>query len=360
MKEKEQNIPNITSTPKQWNWLIHLVAWGSLLIIPNMFVGRNNEAITTERYLHFLITLVSFMVMFYANYLFLIKKFLFTRQTVKYLLVNAALIVLLQMAVQYTQSLIPIPSRPGPPFEPSWRELTVFYMGIFLFYSLIGALSVAFKMTSGWYIAEAKQKELERSRSEAELQNLKSQLNPHFLFNTLNNIYSLIAISPERAQETVHDLSRLLRYVMYDSSHSFVLLEKDLEFVRNYVELMRIRLPGNVTLTTKVDDARPGTRIAPLLFISLIENAFKHGVSNNKPSFIDIDIHQEGDKVVCSIRNSDYHKNMLQDKSGSGIGLVNLERRLSLLYPGQYTFECKQEEGAFHAFLSITLNDTEL
>ena len=121
---------------------------------------------------------------------------------------------------------------------------------------------------------------------EAELQNLKSQLNPHFLFNTLNNIYSLIAFSPEKAQEAVHDLSRLLRYVLYESSQPFVSLEKDFDFLRNYVELMRIRLPKHVELKTNIVASSPGTLIAPLLFISLVENAFKHGVSNNKPSFI--------------------------------------------------------------------------
>ena len=130
----------------------------------------------------------------------------------------------------------------------------------------------------------------------------------------MNNIYSLIAFSPEKAQEAVHDLSRLLRYVLYESSQPFVPLEKDFDFLRNYVELMRIRLPKHVELKTNIVASSPGTLIAPLLFISLVENAFKHGVSNNKPSFIHLDIHQEGAEVVCTIVNSYFPKSPDQDK----------------------------------------------
>ena len=185
------------------------------------------------------------------------------------------------------------------------------------------------------------------------MQNLKSQLNPHFLFNTLNNIYSLIAFSPEKAQEAVHDLSRLLRYVLYDSSQPMVPLEKELDFIRNYVELMRIRLPEHVKLTTDISSATSETQVAPLLFISLIENAFKHGVSHNKPSFIDLKIHQEGTRIVCSIRNSDFPKDNGQDKSGSGIGLQNLSRRLELLYPSHHIFTYGQKGDEYVCLLEL-------
>jgi len=363
MKEKEPMLSSIGTSPKSWGWLIHIVSWGVLLGFPFLFTGRGGqtESMPLDKYLHFLTTFVSFILMFYINYLYLIKRFLFTKQTVKYLLSNLLLIILLIVGTQIIQEQIPqISERPDRHFDPHWTEMIGFFLALSCIYSLIGALSVAFKMTSSWYTVEKERQELERSRSEAELQNLKSQLNPHFLFNTLNNIYSLIAISQERAQETVHDLSRLLRYVMYDSSHPEVTLEKDLDFIRNYVELMRIRLPGHVELKTEISCTLPGTLIAPLLFISLIENAFKHGVSNNKPSFIHINIHQEENKVVCIIMNSDFPKKIDQDKSGSGIGLVNLERRLALLYPNNYIFECGQEGENYRSYLSITLNDTAL
>ena len=189
---------------------------------------------------------------------------------------------------------------------------------------------------------------------EAELKNLRNQLNPHFLFNTLNNIYSLIALSPEKAQQAIMDLSKLLRYVLYDNSPEFVPLQKEMEFVRNYVELMRLRLTDNTEIKISMpQSASSGTLIAPLLFISLIENAFKHGVSHNKPSFIDLKIHQEGTRIVCSIRNSDFPKDNGQDKSGSGIGLQNLSRRLELLYPSHHIFTYGQKGDEYVCLLEL-------
>ena len=145
-------------------------------------------------------------------------------------------------------------------------------------------------------------------------------MNPHFLFNTLNNIYSLIQLDTTRAQQAVHDLSRMLRYVLYDSSRATVPLAAEIDFLRDYIELMRIRLPRHVRLFVSLPDAPSSTPIAPLLFISLVENAFKHGVSNEKPSYITIDIHELEGQLICSIKNSRFPKSD-SDRSGSGIGL---------------------------------------
>ena len=153
----------------------------------------------------------------------------------------------------------------------------------------------------------------------------------------------------------VHDLSRLLRYVLYESSHPKVPLEKELDFISNYVELMRIRLPEHVRLSTDIDrESSTGVFIAPLLFISLIENAFKHGVSNNKPSFIDMSIRVDGGKLICRIENSSFPKES-KDKSGSGIGLVNLKKRLALLYPGNYSFTSEQRGENYFSELILSI-----
>lgn len=337
--------------------LIHIAGWGILCCAPLFFTGRE-QVVTFETYLRGVIVPLSFMCVFYVNYGYLVKRYMFTRHTARFLLTNLALIVAAIVTVHLLMRLFPHPG-PGWPERPL-RETIAFFLMNGVIYSLVAGLSVAIKMTDGWYRVKAIQRELEKERAEAELQNLKSQLNPHFLFNTLNNIYSLIAFSPDRAQEAVHDLSRLLRYVLYESSQSMVPLEKDLDFLRNYVELMRIRLPRHVELRTNIMPDAPGTLIAPLLFISLVENAFKHGVSNSRPSFIEIDIHQEEKQVVCSIVNSYFPKSVEQDKSGSGIGLVNLEKRLSLLYPGRFVFHCGREGDNYRSYLSITINDTAL
>lgn len=333
--------------------LTHIAAWGILVGIPFFFTGREAEALTVERYLRSVIVPVSFMLVFYANYFVLVDRFLFSKHGWKFFGSNVVLIVAAMLLVHLCMQLLPNPGWNHPRSEPEWQHIVAFFVVNAMLYLLVAGLSVAIKMTGGWYQAESARSELEKSRAEAELQNLKSQLNPHFLFNTLNNIYSLIAFSPERAQEAVHDLSRLLRYVLYESSQPLVPLEKELDFIRNYVELMRIRLPGHVRLDTEITVAGTGCNVAPLLFISLIENAFKHGVSNNKPSFISLQISQEERRIVCTICNSYFPKDAAHDKSGSGIGLHNLQRRLDLLYPARHLFTHTQEGDTYCCRLEL-------
>ena len=283
--------------------LIHIVGWGILICSPLFFTGRSGVS-SVEDYVRSIIVPLSFMSIFYINYIWLIKRFLFRRETRWFLLCNVLLILTMMGLVHLCMTYaIPDEMMKHPHRRPLRDEIGFHAINVAI-YSLVTGLSVAIRMTNGWYQVEANQRELERERTEAELSNLKSQLNPHFLFNTLNNIYSLIAFSPEKAQEAVHDLSRLLRYVLYESNQPLVPIEKDLDFLRNYIELMRIRLPRHVDLQTDIEAATPGVMIAPLLFISLVENAFKHGVSNSQPSFIRITIRQAGDAVSCSIRNS--------------------------------------------------------
>ena len=189
------------------------------------------------------------------------------------------------------------------------------------------------------------------------LQQLKNQLNPHFLFNTLNNIYSLIAISPERAQSAVLELSKLLRYVLYENTQPYVPMEKELEFNHNYIELMRLRLARHVQVDVNIPTGLcRGYKIAPLLFITLIENAFKHGTSASTRSFVKINMSEPSQGVIeCDIENSSFPKNET-DKSGSGIGLKNLSRQLELLYPGKYNLHAESDSHIYRSMLTIDLN----
>jgi sensor histidine kinase YesM len=348
---RNDHISSLKPPSRRVGWLVHVVGWAVLLTFPFLFTGRESEVeVTWDKYLRFLFVIASYIMVFYANYYCLVKKYLFSRRLVHFLVSNLALIVVLTIGVHLLMGLLP-DDRPLPG--------AMGYMGMIRFlaantigYFFVITISVAYKMTANWFAAEAERKELERSRSEAELQNLKSQLNPHFLFNTLNNIYSLIAISPDRAQEVVHDLSRLLRYVLYDSSLPVVSIERDVDFVRNYVELMRIRLPGNVAIRTTIDYTSPDLPVAPLLFITPIENAFKHGVSNSRPSFIQIEIKATAAEVSCLVVNSYFPKSE-QDKSGSGIGLANLCKRLELLYPSKHTVSFGRDGNVYRCELKL-------
>lgn len=248
--------------------LIHIAGWGILFCSPFFFTGRESQ-VTFEGYFRSIIVPLSFMLVFYLNYGWLVRRYLFNRRTGRFLLINLLLIGATMLFVHLCMRYFYPPEMHHPARPPRPLNETVgFFLVNAVIYSLVAGLSVAIKMTDGWYRVAAIQRELEKERAEAELQNLKSQLNPHFLFNTLNNIYSLIAFSPEKAQEAVHDLSRLLRYVLYESSQPFVPLEKDFDFLRNYVELMRIRLPKHVELKTNIVASSPGTLIAPLLFMT--------------------------------------------------------------------------------------------
>ena len=345
------------SQSKITGWLIHVTVWAVIFGMPLFLTGPNRPLMNGPQYVRFLLVPISFMAVFYTNYFLLIDRYLTTRRFGRYagynLLLIAAVMVLVHLLFRY---VLP-PDLHHPPMARPWQHTVRFFAGNLTLYLLVVGVSVAIRMTGGWYRAEAARKELEHHRTQAELQNLKSQLNPHFLFNTLNNIYSLIQLDGERAQQAVHDLSRLLRYVLYDSSRPTVPVAAEIGFLRDYIELMRIRLPRHVKLLLSLPDTPSGRPVAPLLFISLVENAFKHGVDNDRPSYIDIDIHEIGDQLICRIRNSYFPKSGDSDRSGSGIGLSNLTKRLEMIYPGRYTFDYGRSGEAYTALLCINLTE---
>ena len=201
------------------------------------------------------------------------------------------------------------------------------------------ALSIRYMMRR----SERKQKEVE-----AELAWLKNQINPHFLFNTLNNISSLAQIDGDETQEAIMQLSDLLRYAMYETNKPKVRLEGEVEFMRNYLDLMKLRCNEMTSVNYQLE-------VAPLLFISLVENAFKHGMNSNAPATIDIRLEQQDDMLIFNCDNTNNPK-PTKDRSGSGIGLDNTRRRLDLLYPGRYTWEQTiTPENIYHVKISIRL-----
>jgi two-component sensor histidine kinase len=344
---------------KLLQFVIHLMAWGLFFSLPFVSFWRNSNDDIALKVLHHGITLVSLLSIFYLNSSFLIERFLYHRQIWKFVAYNAIFIILIGYIVHLLKLNIPEMHndfRMPPPPKDDFNPLAIlFFKDIFPLIITMG-LSLAIKVTAKWYELDLQSKEADRKHTEAELQNLRQQLNPHFLFNTLNNIYSLIAISPEKAQSVVLDLSKLLRYVLYENDAEKVALSREMNFIVNYVELMRIRLTSDVEVKMKVESVTESKlEIAPMLFITLVENAFKHGVSPNNRSFINIDIHMTDNKrLICTIKNS-YFPKTETDRSGSGIGLENLRRRLGLLYPERYTFTNTIENDIYTSELSILL-----
>ena len=322
------------------NLLIHVLCWGFVACMPLLF-GHSDDhwPRTLHHFLRSLGGTLTCALLFYINYLWLIPRLLFKERRRAFYLSNV-LLVLAGMGLIYGWWLLNNHVMPAidPSAGPRPPRLPMFFYNIIMLALVVG-LAIAVRMSQRWQHLEEARREAERSRTEAELTNLRNQLNPHFLLNTLNNIYALIAFDTDKAQHAVEELSRLLRHVLYDNQQSFVPLYKEVEFMNNYVELMRIRVTDHVHIDTHIDIAPDdATPIAPLIFISLVENAFKHGIAPNGSGRIAIEMSQHDGDITCCITNSNHPKRG-NDKSGSGIGLEQVGKRLELMYPGRYTWE---------------------
>jgi len=170
----------------------------------------------------------------------------------------------------------------------------------------------------------------------------------------LNNIYSLIKVAPDKAQESVHGLAKLMRYHLYETNEEFVPLQGEVDFLKNYIALMKIRMTSKVTIESDFEIDNPTTQIAPLLFISLVENAFKHGVSPIEDSYIKITMVEHNQILSFEILNTDYHQKS-KEKGESGIGLENVKKRLELIYPERHNFTHDKKTQHFHVKVIIQL-----
>lgn len=348
------------------NVFVHILLWGVIFILPYFF-SNEVQIFNWRPFLLSLPYMLGIMLVFYVNYFVLIEKLFFKGRTKAFIIYNLLLIIGVSLLMYYTpiwiNELIPELSifrrrrRGGISGMHIVRNSTTLF--------LITGLSVAFKMTVRWFEVDNERKELAKAKSEAELQNLKNQINPHFLLNTLNNIYALIEFDPPKARQAVMDLSKLLRHLLYDNNQKFVQLKQEADFMRNYIDLMRIRLSDNVKLTSEFSYSESrNIKIPPLIFISLLENAFKHGISGDKQSFIDISLKEHPDgKVEFECKNSYFPKNE-KDKSGSGIGLDLVKRRLEILCPGSYSWKTNIENDVYSTVLIIDskklVDDTKL
>ena len=326
---------------------INIVAVILFLCLPLLFTPLDNAKELFNIYIRILSSIFPILFVFYFNFYFLIAHLLFKRRWKWYILSNIIVSALISSISIIVYKLFP------DSFKDLYDIPKAIFFGRDLFLVIITAtLAVAIRMTIEWYRTENAKAKLEAAASQAELKNLKSQLNPHFLFNTLNNIYSLIAIDRDKAQLSVLGISKILRYVLYDNNQDKVPLHKELLFTKSYIELMSLRLTEKTDVITDITEETDGTMIAPLMFISLIENAFKHGVSHEEHSFIDINIRLADNKVICTVKNSYFPKSQ-NDYSGSGIGIANLKRRLELLYPKKRKYEISMTEKIYSSTLII-------
>ena len=346
---------------------IHLMIWVYIFVSPIAFFWRENEAMTLEAVLHRIYFPVASCAMFYLNYFVFIPKYYLQHRIRQFIVVNLVLILLFTTLHEVLVMMMPLPRwRPdhmppphgnkppgpmgmgGPPGlfenlvlpESIWngRVKPMFVLRDMISMTFIALLSLTVKLCLRWHDNEKARQKAELARSEAELKNLKNQMNPHFLLNTLNNIYALTELDGEKARKAISELSVLLRHVLYVDQTHLIPLRKELNFLRTYIELMRIRVSDRVDIrfTEDVKDEE-NIQVAPLILISLVENAFKHGISARHRSFLHFSIRADRDHLCFSSENSNFPKTET-DKSPGGIGLQQVEARLRHFYSGRYTW----------------------
>jgi len=281
----------------------------------------------------------SLLIVFYINYFVFVNQYFFKSKKMLFYSLNLLLIILIFFLVKHILKLNSFnPSMNGVRLREV-RSITVASIQLILPMILGIGMCVGLKINKRWSKNELLLQRIKQTQLDAEIKYLRYQIQPHFLFNTLNNIYSLIDSSPKIAKTSIHSLSKMMRYLLHDSVTNKVPLAKEIDFLERYLDLMRLRVSSNLTLEKSFPILNQPVQIAPLLLISFIENAFKHGIDAVLPSHIKIDLRIEKNKIYYSVINSSFPQK--EKMTDSGIGLENLRKRLELLYPDN--FELIQE-----------------
>lgn len=262
-----------------------------------------------------------------------------------------------QEAREHTIPPPPKPSAQGKPQEGKKHLKAPLFFAIIplapLFLSIIIAIlmigfNIAIKLLIKSLKDEERMKDLERSRLKSELEVLKYEISPHFFMNTLNNIHALVDIDTEQAQKAIVYLSKMMRYVLYETNRDCSLLRLEIQFMNNYIKLMRLRYTNQIIINVSFPEDPPNIDVPPLLYISFIENAFKHGVSYKNTSVICIALEVKDEALVFNCSNSNHGKSEEQHK---GIGLENIQKRLKLIYDTRYTLSINSTDNQFNVLL---------
>lgn len=243
-------------------------------------------------------------------------------------------------------------------YSPQWMNNQSFLFAPKIIFEIVGiylivALNAMFYFLQAWYEQQRITQNLQKDKIEAQLELLKSQVQPHFIFNTLNNIYSLSTQNSPKTSDLIYRLSSLLSYALYDSRKTVIPLEQEIEYINNYIELEKIRYGERLDIAVNILNDTRHISISPFLLLPLVENCFKHGASNEIDTcWIRIDMLQKDDWLIIKAENSK-SGNGKCNGSRNGIGLENVKKRLEILYPERHEFKCIEEEQTFLAVLKI-------
>jgi hypothetical protein len=344
--------------------ILYCLIWAIVFSAPYLRNLQETDAFSWNRMMGDWNHLLLYFIVFLVNIYFLVPKFLFSNKRPQYGLA-VAFCILLVTVIDILLHLGPRP--PGGPgmgmhpgdFQPGSLFMPGSLPGIFFNNIIIGILIIgtgtAFELEYKWLSEEKLRKDIEKEQLKTNLALLRHQVSPHFFMNTLNNIHSLIEIDSEKAQDAVARLSTLMRYLLYDSAQNKIELKKEIEFINSFISLMQLRHSDEVKVTTVIPGQVPDVRIPPMLFISLLENAFKHGVSYPLKSYIYFELRISENSLNCIIRNSKHKITTDHQGDFSGIGLDNIKESLKLLYEDNFQLNILDKESEFEVDLTIPL-----
>lgn len=343
---------------------IQVILWGVFLAVPYLMIPHTSPDINREllnsresqpHYVDYLF-LYSFslnaclIIFFYIHNYFLFDFFILRGKTADYIIY--LLIILLSFTVIFEVStlvrnwLLSTFSL----FERPIETRDVVRSGTWFFMVLFAAIGI--RLTELWRQAERRAREIENEHLRTELSFLHMQINPHFLFNSLNTIYGMSLKKSDNAPKAVMKLSQLLRYMVEETGHDQVPIEKEVAYLYDYIELQKMRSGPFLTVTFKVDGNLHSAKIAPMLLMPFVENAFKYGLSNSMESPISIGLIISASQIRFSVCNRKFNN---IERHSSGIGIANVVRRLELLYPDRHELSIKEEAEAYSVTLNIPL-----
>lgn len=335
---------------KSSNIIYHFLGIILILLIPSVIFPSliHSQSIPIA----FLIkdtTLVAFLIcFFYLHYHYLISKFYNAKKYVLYILIISIIFIFICSFAIPFKHFLPDPhshSKSGlTNFQYFLRELR---QNFFFFIGVLFA-SLALKLNHQW-------KQIEQEKLNAELSYLKAQINPHFLFNTLNSIYSLALIKSDLTPKAILELSSLMRYVISESKEKFVPLEKEIDYIKNYIDLQKLRLDDTVSVSFTTEGDIQNKDISPLMLIPFIENAFKHGVNPEENSIIDIFLIVQGKNLLLKVTNALVSR-IVDTHTKSGFGIENAKTQLSLLYPNKHSLTLEEANHCFIVTLKLNIS----
>lgn len=351
MKTNINNIPPV---------ILHILSWFIVvLIILSTFYNKFNYFPLDD---YFYYRLFLNIAIFYLNYSFLVPRLLLNKKTGLYTFVSLAFIVFFIFVYQNILPSLPLMEGFGNRHELLNLEnvrnvieskkifFLSFIQGIIIF--LLFAISLSIKLSIEWRKNEKMKSLIKTQKINAELSFLKTQLNPHFLFNTLNSIYSLANKKSDDTTEAIITLSELMRYMIYETNKEFVALQNEIDYIKNFIALQNLRLKDSSGVRFNVR-GKLDYNIEPLLLISFIENAFKYGTDYTGKTNITIEIKVEDD--VLSLKVSNYISLKEKNNLSSGVGIENIKSRLNILYPNSHTLNIEESDKLFKVELLLKL-----